>query len=304
MNKDITTWTSHYQACQVAKVGRHTHAPLEEFIVPAERLSHLHVDIVGPLPPSHGFTHLITIVNRTTRWPEAIPLKETTAVDCARAFASSWISRFGIPTDMTSDRGSQFTSNLWTEVAQRLALRLHRTTAYHPQSNGLVERFHRSLKSALRARLTNDNWLDELPWMMLGLRTAPKEDLDASSAELVYGEPLTVPGEFLGAPTTPWSANTQRAQLASWAERLAPVPTSRHAQHSQYIPKDLSDARYVFIRRDGQRHSLKPLYDGPYKVINPGEKTFVIQVGTRSETISIDRLKPAHVDLDKNVIVQ
>ena len=112
MNKDITTWTSHCQACQVAKVGRHTHAPLEEFIVPAKRFSHLHVDIVGPLPPSHGFTHLITIVDRTTRWPEAIPLKETTAVDCARAFASSWISRFGIPTDMTSDRGSQFTSNL------------------------------------------------------------------------------------------------------------------------------------------------------------------------------------------------
>ena len=73
----------------------------------------------------------------------------------------------------------------------------HRTTAYHPQANGLVERFHRHLKSALRTRLTGPRWIYELPWVLLGIRTSPKEDIGCSSAELVYGAPLTIPGQFL-----------------------------------------------------------------------------------------------------------
>ena len=142
------------------------------------------MDLVGPLPPSNGFTHLLTVVDRFSRWPEAIPLNDTTSASCAQALIAHWIARFGIPIDMSSDRGPQFTSQLWTSIAQLLGIQLHHTTAYHPQSNGLVERFHRHLKSALRARLTGPSWTQELPWVLLGIRTAPK-DLGCSSAEMV-----------------------------------------------------------------------------------------------------------------------
>ena len=100
-------------------------------------------------------------------------------------------------------QGTSFTSALWNEVANKLGIQVHRTTVYHPQSNGLVERFHRTLKAALKARLQGPRWTDELPWVLLGLRTVPKEDLDTSSAELVYGEPLTVPGECQSKLETP-----------------------------------------------------------------------------------------------------
>ena len=135
------------------------------------------MDLVGPLPPSSGYTHIFTIVDRTTRWPEAIPLRETSTIDCAKALVSTWIARFGVPQDITSDRGSQFTSSLWNTISQQLGVQLHRTTAYHPQSNGLVERFHRSMKASLKARLNGPNWTDELSWVLLGLRTVVKEDL-------------------------------------------------------------------------------------------------------------------------------
>ncbi|GFR69528.1 transposon Ty3-G Gag-Pol polyprotein [Elysia marginata] len=78
---------------------------------------------------------------------------------------------------MASDRGSQFTSALWTEMTNQLGIQLHRTSAHHPQSNGLVEQFHRTLKAALKTRLKGPNWADELPWVLLGLRTVPMEDL-------------------------------------------------------------------------------------------------------------------------------
>ena len=81
-------------------------------------------------------------------------------------------------------------------LSKLLGTELNATTAYHPQANGLVERLHRSMKASIRARLTGPDWTDQIPWVMLGLRTAPKEDLDASPAELVYRSTLTDPGNF------------------------------------------------------------------------------------------------------------
>ena len=101
---------------------------------------------------------------------------------------TGWVARFGVPLQMTSDRGRQFISSLWSEMARSLGTQLHRTTSYHPQANGMVERFHRSLKASLRARLHDRNWIDELPWVLLGLRTATKEDLQTSPAEMVFGD--------------------------------------------------------------------------------------------------------------------
>ena len=96
---------------------------------------------------------------------------------------------------MTSDRGAQFTSDLWSAMCNLLGTELHPTMVYHPRANGLVERSHRDLEAALKCQLSGPNWVEEL-LVLLGIRTAPKEDLGSSTAELVYGSPLTVPGDF------------------------------------------------------------------------------------------------------------
>ena len=106
-----------------------------------------------------------------------------------------------------------------------LGCELHPTTAYHPQANGLVERSHRDLKASLKCRLTGPNWMDELPWVLLGIRTAPKEDLGASTAELVYGGPLTVPGDFVP-DGTPKPASHHLEQQRRRVGDLRPVPTT------------------------------------------------------------------------------
>ena len=200
-HQDVRTWVRSCVPCQTAKIHKHVKAPLAPFAVPNRRFDHIHVDLVGPLPPSQGCSYLFTIVDRFTHWPEAIPLANSSATSCARALVSQWVARFGVPSTVSSDRGAQFTSALWLALSILLGTAHIRTTAYHPQANGLVERFHGVLKTALRAKLTDPNWVDELPWVLLGVRTAPKEDLASSSAELVYGTPLTVPGDFIPTPT-------------------------------------------------------------------------------------------------------
>ena len=303
LKKDVRAWADTCVACQRAKVHRHTKAPLEQFLVPERRFDHVNVDLVGPLPSSQGFAYLLTMVDRTTRWPEAVPLSSTAAADIARAFIATWVCRFGTPSDISSDRGPQFTSELWNAVAGGLGVKLHRTTAYHPQANGLCERFHRSMKAALRASLTDGNWLDKLPWVMLGLRTAPKEDLQCSAAELVYGQPLRVPGDFLPNASAPWSAAAQRSFLLDAAKVFAPVPTARHGTPVSQVPVELRSAEHVFIRHDAHRGPLQPPYDGPFRVLEHGDKHLVVDLGGRAERVSMDRVKAAHLDLDQPVVL-
>jgi transposase InsO family protein len=158
----------------------------------------VHVDLVGPLPTSaEGFKYLFTMVDRSSRWLEVTPLQTMAAEDCVDALISSWVARFGVPTIITSDQGRQFTSSLWEGLTKLLGIKHVQTTAYHPQSNGMVERTHGQLKAALRARLAGSRWPEHLPWVLLGLRAAPKEDNGVSVTELVYRAVLVLPAEFL-----------------------------------------------------------------------------------------------------------
>jgi hypothetical protein len=188
--------------CQKGKVQKHIRLQPEHIAVPQRRFTNIHVDIVGPLPVSAAATHIFTIIDRTTRWPEAVPLSGTTAANCAAALLTGWIQRFGLPCIITSDRGPQFTSSLWSALCSLLSIKHSPTTAYHPQSNGIVERFHRRLKDALRARAAGPRWVSQLPWVMLGIRTAWR-DGDFSPAEAVFGAQPILPGQFLDAPDPP-----------------------------------------------------------------------------------------------------
>ncbi|GFS13733.1 Pol polyprotein [Elysia marginata] len=138
-----------------------------------------------------------------------------------------------------------------------------RTLAESQRLQGLVERFHRTLKAALKTRLKGPNWADELPWVKLGLRIVPKENLQVSCSELVYGEPLTLPGQFVDPNPTAFS--TKVDPFRSLVKRLIPLPMSHHCTPQSTDQKSLKDARFVFIRRDGHRGPLQRPYDGPFK---------------------------------------
>jgi transposase InsO family protein len=91
---------------------------------------------------------------------KAVPLSEISAAAFAQALIFSWISRFGVSKTITSDRGPQFTSNVWSQLCEKLNIMHCQMTAYHPEANGAVKRLHRRLKNALRARATAATWTE------------------------------------------------------------------------------------------------------------------------------------------------
>ena len=246
MAADVGWWCGERTACQNAKITTHTTAPVQPIPVPSQRFTHLHADLVGPLPVSSGgHSQVMTIIDRSTQWVEVLPLSSTTATACADTFVAGWFARFGVPASITTDRGVLFTSAVWTILCQRLGIQHCTTTAYHPQSNGIVERFHRQLKDALRARLAAADWPSHLPWVLLGLRSAPKEDYNVSSAELLYGSPLALPGELVDTAEPPadmFLENLRQPPAVGLPMRQL-APTSSPSSPVQ----QLMTAEYVFV---------------------------------------------------------
>lgn len=180
---------------------------------------------------------------------------------------------------------------------QFLGVNKVRTTPYHPQSNGAIERWHRGFKAALMARLDNNkSWIDEMHTVMLGLRTAPRSDTGVSAAELTFGRTLRLPGEFFeGNDAQISNADNYVQHLQQVIRDLRPRPLSHKNSRTVFVHPDLKGCQKVFVRNDFVRKSLQPPYDGPYRVIKRLDKGFVVQFPNRQSLISIDRLKPAYV---------
>ena len=289
--RDVGMWARSCLQCQRSKIQKHVKSSVPSIPVPSRRFSHVHI----VLPSSLGYSYLLTMIDRTTCWPEAIPLSSISTEACMRVFISSWISRFGVTVTLNSDRGAQFTSSVWARVCRILGISTSQTTSFHPQSNGMIERFHRSLKSSLRAKAADSDWVSHLPLVLLGLRSVPKEDTGFSVSEAVYGSPVTVPGEFLEAPEIP------NAQFISKVEKVIAGFSASPPHHVQYsppveVPAALRTAKFVFVREDASKPSLSPLYRGPYLVIKRRSKFFRLQVGDKVDSVSVDRLKPVFSD--------
>lgn len=286
LKQDVKKWCSECLQCQSAKIGRHTQKPIRSLPCPTKRFSDVHIDIVGPLETpadTSDARYLLTMIDAHTRWIEAAPLANISAESVAQNFFLYWISRFGPPLTLCTDRGTQFTSEIMKRLNDLLGIHHIRTTAYNPRANGLIERVHRSLKVSLKAR--GGNWLKQLPLVLLGLRIQPCDD-GSSAFSRVTGEQPLVP-----------SILPNNMDLTELAVKLHRLPfdyrPTREKFHSVYEPKQLEKATHVWLRLDRVRKALEAPYQGPFKVLSRTADTITIEIRGKPEVVTIDRVKPA-----------
>jgi len=219
----------------------------------------------------------------------------------SRYDAILWVDfRFGVPTRITTDQGRQFESQLFHALGILTGSHRSRTTSYHPFANGLVERMHRQLITALTCH-TGSSWLDALPVVLHGIRNAFKPDPQATAAEMVYGETLRLPGGLLTAPSRPNlppDAASFVHRLREAMQNLHPATTVHHGAPSVFVFKAFNHCSHVFLRNDTVRAPLQQPYLGPYGVLVRDGKIFTLSVNGKEMRVSMDRFKPAYMLTD------
>ncbi|GFU66677.1 retrovirus-related Pol polyprotein from transposon 17.6 [Trichonephila clavipes] len=254
--------------------------------------SQIDYDCIAETQQTDQELHTLIASGTSLELKKAQPLKDITAETVAEAFFSSWVSRFGTPAILTTDRGRQFESSLFKALSKLLGVQKCRTTGYHPQANGMIEELHRPLKSAIKCHAT-ERWTEVLPIILLGLRASLKEDILCTPAELVLGTTIRLPGEMFDSSKPDDDVVNFVSKLKSHMQSLHPKPPKHHGKRPVFIHPGLLEATHVFLRRDMLRRPLQQPYDGPFKVLQRKDKVFFLDINGKRVSISIDRCKPA-----------
>ena len=200
LKDDVNNWCKQCEVCAKKKMpipkGK---AKLQQHIVgcPLERVA---LDILGPLPrSSRGNRYILVVADYFTRWTEAYPIPNQEATTVARRFIGEFVCRYGAPLQILTDQGAQFQSQLFAEMCQLLNIDKTRTSSYHPQTDGLVERFNRTLTSML-SHFVNDHqrdWDDHVPMVMMAYRSTSQETTNISPNRMMMGREIRLPIDLL-----------------------------------------------------------------------------------------------------------
>lgn len=248
-------------------------------------MERLAVDILGELPVTeHGNKYILVVGDYFTKWTECFPMPNMEASTVARLLVTEMISRFGVPDKIHSDQGAQFESSLFTEVCKLLQIEKTRTTPYHPQSDGMVERFNRTLATMLSMFVDENhkNWDEQIPYVMMAYRATEHETTGMSPNMLMLGRETSTPLDIIyemPPPIKPIPTNTWAWELRERLETAHRFVRQNIGQNMQrqkmYRDQRLfyetfapGDNVYVFfpIKRIGCSRKLTGFWRGPFEV--------------------------------------
>ena len=201
LKSDVSDYCNSCHTCQM--VGKPNQnipkAPLQPIPAFDEPFSRIIIDCVGPLPKTKsGNQYLLTIMCASTRFPEAIPLRNIQSKSIVKALVK-FFTFVGLPKSVQSDQGSNFMSGVFKQVMHELGIKQYRSSAYHPESQGALERFHQTLKNMMRTYCfdTEKSWDDGIPLLLFAVRESIQESLGFSPFELVFGHTVRGPLKLL-----------------------------------------------------------------------------------------------------------
>ena len=279
--------------------------------VPMERIA---IDVMGPLPCTEdGNKYILVVGDYFTKWTEAYAIPNQEATTVATKLTEEFICRYGVPLQLHSDQGRNFESNLFQEVCRILGIEKSRTTALHPQSDGMIERFNRTLEAML-AMFVSDNqrdWDRCLPYVMMAYRTSVHETTGCTPSEMMMGRDVRLPADLLTGRFDDDTCDEPIEYVEKLQDRLEQV--HQYAREHLKIASDRQKKNYdhkaqeggynkgdaVWLhnprRKKGFSPKLQRPWDGPYLVTKRlSDVTYRIQKGARSKprVVHHNRLKP------------
>ena len=325
--RDVEDWCRACDECAARKsLPRPRRASLQSDLtgVPIQRVA---MDILGPLPETErGHKYILVIADYFTKWTEAFPMHDMEAQTVANLFVHHFVCRFGAPDYLHTDQGRNFESTLMAEICRLLGILKTRTTPYHPQSDGLVERFNRTLLNMLSviAKDRGQDWDLQLPLVMMAYRTSVQESTKATPFSLMFGREARLPIDVMFG-TPPDVVVTSPSQYAlDLRDRLETAyhHTRSHLLLQQRRQKLLYDQRatgaaykvndLVWLYNPavprGHSRKLHRPWQGPYEVVKIISSVLyrirLVKAPRRRVVVHYDRLKPYQGQLNKGATTE
>ena len=312
---DVTKYCQSCDICQrTVPKSRCGKTPLVMMPIVGDLFDRVSIDLVGPLPMSdRKHRWILTLVDCATRYPEAIAIKSIDTIECAEALVNIF-SRLGIPREILSDRGSQFVSDLMREIARLFSIRQLRTTPYHAQCNGLVERFNGTIRRMLQKMAAErpTDWDRCLPALLFAYREVTQESLGFSPFELVLGRsvrgPMRVLRDLWANEETDEEVRTTYQYILELRERLESTCQLAHEELSKaqckqrkYFnrkakAKHLEIGDKVLLLLPTKENKLEMQWQGPYSIVKKvRENDYVIDIAGSHKMFHANMLCKYHI---------
>ena len=278
---------------------------------PMERVS---MDVLGPLPKGGSDNKFVLLVcDYFTKWVEAFPLPNQEATTIADRFVKEFVCRYGVPRRLFTDQGSNFQSTLFNEVCGLLDIEKSRTTPYHPQSDGLVERMNRTIEAMLSMFVSpgQSDWDEILPYIMMAYRSAVQDTTGYSPNLMMLGREVELPLDIVIGPPDEErelgpveyvdQMRDQMTTVHDLARDKIKVQSDRQKRNydlrMNYCKYDRGD--FVWLHNPARKVGISPKlfrpWEGPFLVIKRiSDVTYRIQKNRKSKmkVVHFDRLKP------------
>ena len=288
---------------------------------PNERI---YIDSIGPLVADETKKYIVTIIDGFSRWVELYAVPDVSAETAAKVALLDWVGRFGIPLQIMTDGGTQFTNDLWEELSQLIGSEKLESFPYSHEENGLIERANKEVMRHLRAIVFDDKlqysqWSTYLPLVQRIMNGSPVGATGITPAQLLFGNAISSTNERLLPEPTPYVQNKPLSEVTSdmlkmqhhligLHQKLLRKHDSKHlaipfdtAKKVDHFPK----GSYVLVDYDpssvmGRRptHKLMPFKRGPYRVVNSigSRYTLLDLLQNKHEDVLIHRLHPFQYD--------
>ncbi|GFV95857.1 retrovirus-related Pol polyprotein from transposon 412 [Trichonephila clavipes] len=269
------TWNSvvaYVIPVQPAKVPANTQEEDCSCIMWERLFERIAFDILGPLPrSSDGNNNILVVMDYITKWPESYTISDQEALTVAEVLVQHWISRFGVSLQLHSDQGRNFYSAVCKRLYEILAIDKTRTTALHPQSDGMVERFNRTILNSLSLLGSSNlqDWDKKLPFFLLAYRNAVHETTGYSPSQMLLGRVLHLPSDLLfrRPPDAPLVPEEYIEKLQARLEEIHHLVRERIGMASEKMKtrydaratrKDFHEGNKLWLLNSKRRKELSP----------------------------------------------
>jgi transposase InsO family protein len=319
MNRDIECYVKQCESCAKFKSGRQPTAPLGELPETHFPFELVSIDICGPYPETRrGNRYLLTFIDHFSRYPEAIPIPKQDASTVARALVTEIFSRLGCPQTISSDRGTNFMSELFQEMCKLLNIKRINSTAFNPKMQGKVEKFHLGLNQTMSHYVNKygNDWDEFVNYALMAHRAIPHSITRFSPYYLLHGRQMKLPMEddltMAEYPVKRDSRTPLQDHIDTLADRLKEAyritrennNLGRRRQKAQYdkgtklITFQPGDEVYLreMVRRKRGCPKFRVKWKGPFTVIKRlSDLNYLVKVKRNKEiVVNVNKMKHCH----------